>query len=446
MNDTSSQSNADILNSHKFLPLFVIQFLNALNDNILKNAILVMITYQSFKLFGLSSELSVNIVAFMFILPFFLFSATGGKIGDAYCKVKLIRLIKYCEVLIIMLAAIGLFTKNLKILIVALVAMGIHSTFFGPIKYSILPQYIGDRKALLLANGYIECGTFVAVLLGQFFGGWYMANKEISLIISFLFASTFSGLLLSYRLEKVLPLGAKEKLNWNIFKDTFKLCQKVSSSKLTRNNIRAISWFWAIGAIYTTQLPLFTKHYLGGGPHVFSVLLVIFSMSIGVGAIFCAKISNGIVRKECVIIGAIGISVFTLILLILNRTPQSNYLELGGFSRTCIGIIDYVLVSIVGFSAGLYSVTCYNELQVESPVEVLSQIFAVCNISNAAYMLFISIVCILLLLFINIWWVLFLIVIIANMFFIYWYWTVNFIKGVKVFSRFDALLKVVSEE
>lgn len=428
MHDKPSHSNSKILNSHKFLPLFIIQFLNALNDNILKNAILVMITYQSFKLFGLSSELSVNIVALMFILPFFLFSATGGKIGDAYCKVKLIKVIKYCEVLIIMIAAIGFFTKNLKILIVALVAMGIHSTFFGPIKYSILPQYISDRKALLLANGYIEFGTFIAVLLGQFFGGWYMANMAINLIVSFLFASTFSGLILSYRLEKVLPVGAKEKLNWNIFKDTFKLCQKISATKPTINNIRAISWFWAVGAIYTTQLPLFTKHYLGGGSHVFSVLLVIFSMSIGVGSVFCAKISNGIIRKKYVIIGAMGITVFTLILLILNRTPQSNYLELGDFSRTSLGIIDYVLISIVGFSAGLYSVTCYNELQVESPLGILSQIFAVCNISNAAYMLFVSILCTILLLFINIWWVLFLIVIIANLIFVYWYWWVNFVR------------------
>lgn len=417
-----------LLNSHKFVPLFIIQFLNALNDNILKNAILVLISYQGFRFLGLNAELSVNIVALLFILPFFLFSSYSGKIGDAYCKVKLIKIIKYCEVLIITIAGIGFFTQNLIILISALVMMGIHSTFFGPIKYSILPQYIHRRKSLLLANGCVEFGTFVSVLLGQFLGGWYMANRQINFIVSLLFISTFGGLILSYRLEKILPSGTKEKLSWNIFKDTVKLYKKVMVHKFIKNNIYAISWFWAIGVIYTIQLPLFTRQYLGGDAHVFSILLVIFSVSIGLGSVFCSKVSNGTIQKKYVVIGALGVSIFTLILLVLNHNPHESNLGVKDFSQTIRGMLDYLLIAIVGFFAGLYSVTCYNELQAESPLEILSQVFAMNNILNALYMLLISIVCTILLIFMSIWWLLFLILFMVNLLFVLWYWQVNFVK------------------
>lgn len=426
MDKINIHNSPSILNSHKFLPLFVIQFLNALNDNILKMAVLVMITYQGFKLFGLGAELSVNIVALLFVLPFFLFSVYGGKIGDAYCKARLIKIIKYCEVVIITFAAIGFFTKSLTILVLALFLMGVHSTFFGPIKYSILPQYISDRKLLLLANGYTEFGTFVAVLLGQFLGGWYMGKGSVNMIVLLLCISTFSGLILSYRLQKVLPFGRKEKLSWNIVKNTFELCKTVFASKETRNNIHAISWFWALGVVYTTQLSLFTKHYLGGSSHVFSVLLIIFSISIGIGSIFCSRMSNGQVIKKYVIIGTMGMVVFTLFFLLINHIPHSNCLELAQFSKTYKGITDYILIAIIGFFAGLYSITCYNGLQILSPLGILSQIFAVNNILNAAYMLLISVICTVLLLFINIWWLLFVVLIIANLIFAYLYWLANF--------------------
>ncbi|TXI93916.1 MAG: MFS transporter [Neisseriales bacterium] len=418
-------NNNSLLNTRRFLPLFSIQFLNAVNDHILKNAILVMITYQGMVLSGMSREMSVNLATLLFILPFFLCSSYAGKIADAYSKVFLIKIIKFCEIGIVVLAAIGFICHDFYISIIALIGMGIHSSFFGPIKYSILPQYFNDRKPLLLANGYIELGTFVAVLLGQMLGSWYMANNQLEIVILMMAFSTFMGLILSFRLEKTLPAGELEKINWNVFKETLKAYRKITTDRNIRNNLHAISWFWAMGVIYTTQLPVFTQEYMGGCAHVFSVLLGLFSVSIGLGSVVCAKISNGHIRKHYVIYGALGKSLFSIVLLALNYSVKTHCLSLGAFSHQLIGLINFILIFFIGFSAGFYSVTCYNELQVSSPLKILSQVIAVNNLINAAYMVLASIICSILLIFINLWWLLMLAVI-CNCVFVFIYWRWNF--------------------
>lgn len=407
------------------MPLFSIQFLNAINDHVLKNAILVMITYQGMVLSGLSKELSVNIATLLFILPFFLCSAYAGKIADTYSKVFLIRVIKFCEISIIILAIIGFYNHHFFIMISSLIAMGVHSSFFGPIKYSILPQYFTERRALLLANGYIELGTFIAVLIGQMLGSWYMANNQLEVVILLMVFSTIMGLLLSFRLEKTIPAGEQDAVNWNIFKETWCAYKKITRDKLIRNNLHSISWFWAMGVIYTTQLPVFTEYYMGGCAHVFSILLGIFSVSIGIGSVVCAKISNGHIRKKYIIYGACGKSFFTVLLLLLNYSNKAHCLGLYEFSSSTTGMIDYFLIFMIGFSAGFYSVTCYNELQVVSPIKILSQVIAVNNILNAAYMVLASIICSILLMFINLW-CLILLAVIANLCFVYIYYRLNY--------------------
>ena len=157
------QKDNSLLNSRRFLPLFGIQAFNALTDHVLKNAILVMITYHGLSIYGLSREISLNLATLSFILPFFLFSSYAGKLADTYSKVKLIRIIKTCELGIVFIAALSFILHSLALMIFSLVIIGIHSTFFSPIKYSILPQYFDERKALLLANGYIEFATFVFI-------------------------------------------------------------------------------------------------------------------------------------------------------------------------------------------------------------------------------------------------------------------------------------------
>lgn len=413
-----------LVNPRRFLSLFFLQSLNALNDNILRNAIVVMIAFNGLKLAGLSTEISVNIVALCFILPYFLFSSYAGKLADFYSKVTLVRTIKYCELGIIVIIVLGFHYKNLSLLTLAITMMGVHSAFFSPIKYSILPQYFNQKNKLLLANGYIEFGTFVATLLGQTIGSWYMGNQQINILIAIMSLSTFSGLLLSYCMEKTPAIGNHSQFSWNVIKDSWHSYKLVTANLTIRNNILAISWFWVLGLVYTTQLSIFTKEYMGGTAHVFSVCIAIFSIAIGIGSVMFSKLAYGQIKRQFVIYGALGMSIVSLALLFVNSDVKTSLLTLEQFSHSEVGIVDYALLSIFGLLAGAYSVTCYNELQIISPIAIFSQVIAVNNILNALFMVIASIVCSILLIYINVWW-LFFIVVCMNLIFVIWYWKVN---------------------
>ena len=415
------QNDQSLLNKQRFLPLFSIQFLNAMNDLVLKNAILVLITYHGLVVYGLSKDVSVNIAALLFILPFFFFSSYAGKIADSTSKVILIKIIKGFELLIIIVASIGFLKHNIIILMLSLMAMGVHSTFFGPIKFSILPQYISENKKLLLANGFIEMGTFVAILFGQFLGSWYMAQNQLWVVCGLLLLFSFGGLFLAFCLEDVPATTDKMVLHLNVIRDVTESYKKVMKEESIRHCIFSISWFWLVGVIYTTQLPLFTLEYIGGSAHVFSVILAVFSVAVGIGSIVCSKVANGIIRHKFVIYGAIGMLICTILLIVLNHLPQTQQISLHDFNRSFSGICDYLLIFGIGFNAGFYSVTCYSELQIESAQSMLSQVMAINNFMNAVYMFGASLVCTILLFFINIWWV-FILFIMCHGLFIIWYW------------------------
>lgn len=417
--------NESLLNTRKFSGIFSIQFLNAVNDNLLKNAALVMIAYHGLSILHFSSSASVNIVAIAFILPFFVFASYSGKIADSHDKVTLIRIIKICELMITLIATIGILYKNIWLILLAILAMSTHSTFFAPIKYSILPQYFSNRRKLLLANSLIEGGTFVAVLLGQILGSWFIGNSQVEIAVTVLILSNIIGLILSFKLDKLPPVSKKIQLHWNIIKDNLELYRNVVTNKNLKNVIHTIGWFWAIGLIYTTQLATFTSEYLGGNAQVFSVFLAEFSISIGIGCLACTYISNGKVYKQFVLIGITAMSLSTLLLLLTHTKPVTHLENIHEFISSWHGVICHFLIILLGFSAGFYSITCYNELQILSPLNIFSQVVAVNNIINALYMIVSTIICTILLAFISLWWLL-AILVIGNCIFTITYWKNNF--------------------
>lgn len=427
--------NESLLNSKKFSGLFSIQFLNAMNDNLLKNAILVMLAFKGMELGGFSSGVAINISTMLFILPFFLFASYAGKLADSINKIYLIRVIKFCEIFITLTACGGIIYKNIWLMLIAILAMSTHSTFFSPIKYSILPQYFISRKKLLIANSYIEVGSFIAVLVGQIIGSWFMSSSQTNIVIGVLVSATFCGLIFSLHLEKVPTIGSKVSFHWNLFKDNYDLYREITRDQNLKNTLHTIGWFWTLGLVYTTQMALLTKHYLGGSAQIFSILLVEFSIAIGVGSLVCTYISKGEIHKKFILYGIIGISILTLILLALNHKQTSVALNPLEFSKTFYGICDYLLIFGIGFMAGFYSITCYNELQLISPLAIFSQIIAVNNILNATYMLLATIICGLLLMVINLWW-LFMLTAIANLIFGYFYWKTNFSKSTNKATQF----------
>ena len=399
-----SKQNDKVLTGN-FLSLFKVQLLGALNDNILKNAFIVLLAFYSANIFNLPKPQMLNLASFIFIMPFFLFSSYAGKLADSSDKAKLIQIIKLCEVLIMIVASIAFIYHQVTILLICLFLLGTHSAFFGPIKYSIVPNYL-PRHSLVMANGYIGMGSFGAVLLGQALGSWFMANGYLIGVVSLILMVSISGYYFSKKLDPVPIANHEIKFYKNIFKDSWIMYKSVTKNKLIRLNLHSISWFFALGMVYTTQFPILTIKYIGGNAHIFSLLLVIFTIGIGIGSLICAKLSDSIVKRKYVIIGAVSISLGFFVLLLTHINPSKTYTNLTSFIYTFDGILLIINCLFIGLAGGFYSVTCFNEIQIISPDKIRSQIISTNNILNAVYILVAMIISSMLLTLISVWWLL----------------------------------------
>ncbi len=412
-------SKQKVLTAPNFFSLFKVQFLGAFNDNALKNGVLVLVAFSGMSLFGLPESQVVSLSLFLLVLPYFLFSSYAGKFADCYNKVKIVRIIKICELVIMMIIALGLHFHLIWLLMLALFAMGTHSAFFGPIKYSIIPQYVA-KNDVVMAVGYIEMGTFIAILIGQVLGSWFVASGYIDSLSILMLSASIIGIYYSYKMNYVPLTEAKAHFYKNFLKDSWLMYKSVTKTTGIRINLHTISWFWAAGAVLTTQLPIVTGHYFAGDGHVFSVILALFSLGIGLGSVICAKLSRGHIIHGYVIVGVIGMAVCTAVLMLLHRSEATQTLSLYKFINTIDGISILILCLLLGIFAGFYSVTCYSELQLLAADTQRSQVISANNILNAIYMVAATVISSIILLFMSVWW---LILLLAgcNLLFAYFY-------------------------
>nr|WP_246880890.1 MFS transporter [Chromobacterium violaceum] len=367
------------------MPLFGTQFLGAFNDNMLKTAIVVLISFHGLEMMGMPPQQLVNLAAGIFILPFFLFSASAGKLTERYDKARIARMIKLAEILIMLVAGAGFLLKSAAILLSALFLMGVHSAFFGPLKYSVLPQYLKEHE-LVGGTGLIEMGTFLAILLGQLSGS-LLTHSGALMIVGALLLVAILGYFSSATMPSVAPGAPHLKLSWNFLGDSVRLIREAWRIHDVRCSILGISWFWLMGAVYTTQLPTFTRLHLGGDADVYTLLLALFSIGIGAGSIACAKLSRGQLQLGIVLFGSAGMTVFGGDLA-LGAMPSYHgplaalpaFLAKAGSWRA---IVD---VSLLGFFGGFFTVPLYTWLQTGSPDAFRSQAVAANNIINGFYM------------------------------------------------------------
>ncbi|BBF85371.1 probable transporter [Aquitalea magnusonii] len=371
--------------SRRFLPLFGTQFLGAFNDNLLKTAIVVLISYHGLTLNGMSPELLVNMAAGVFILPFFLFSATAGKVSERFDKAVIARGVKLAEIGIMLLAGAGFFLHSAGLLLAALFLMGCHSAFFGPLKYAVLPQYLNEHE-LVGGNGMIEMGTFLAILIGQIIGS-LMTEGGPLLIVSLLLATAVCGWWFSRGMPPAPPGAPHLQLSFNFIGDSVRLIGEAWRIRDVRCAILGISWFWLMGAVYTTQLPTFTRLHLGGDAQVYTVMLALFSIGIGLGSVICAKLSHGRLQLGLVLLGSIGMTLFGGDLA-LGAMPhyQGALMSLGQFMAQAASWRHMLDVALLGFFGGFFTVPLYTWLQVSSPDSFRSQAIAANNIINGFYM------------------------------------------------------------
>lgn len=383
------QSQFALLKQQRFLPYFLTQFLGAFNDNVYKNALIILITYQVSNLTTDDSNNLVNLSAGLFILPFFLFSATAGQLADKYEKSFLIRWIKLLEIVIMVMAAIGFYFGHIPFLMAILFLMGAHSSLFGPTKYGLLPQHLKPEE-LIGGNGLVEMGTFVAILLGTITGGILIGIAGFGALMVSVIVIAIAGL--GYLTSCYIPLApavAPElKINWNPISETWRSLKFLQNNRTVFLSVLGISWFWFFGGIFLAQLPNYTKYTLGGNEQVVTLLLALFSFGIGVGSLLCERFSGHKVEVGLVPLGAIGLSVFSLDLSLAYSTPVTTqtllgvqeFIQMPGSWRV---MIDIVLLSTSG---GLYIVPLYALIQQRSVRSHVSRVIAGNNIVNAFLM------------------------------------------------------------
>ena len=394
-----SESQFSLLRQQRFLPLFVTQFLGAFNDNVFKNALIILIAFQASNQAGLDSNTLINLSAGLFILPFFLFSASAGQCADKFEKARLIRFTKLLEIIIMACAFIGFYTQNIALLMALLFLMGTQSTLFGPLKYGILPQHLHTTE-LIGGNGLIETGTFLAILLGTMTGGILIGMHSWGpQVVSFcVIVIALLGYLASRAIPVAAPVAPDLKLNWNPFTETARNIGFARQNRTVFLSILGNSWFWFLGSIYLTQLPNYTKLTLGGNEQVVTLLLTLFSLGIGIGSLLCERLSNRMVEIGLVPFGSIGLTVFGIDLYFAAPAPLglenigiSAFLAHPGSWRVAL---DIVLLGIFG---GVYIVPLYALIQSRSKTSHRSRVIAANNIINALMMVISALMAILLL-------------------------------------------------
>ncbi len=392
------ESQFQLLGKRRFLPLFITQFLGAMNDNMLKNAMIILIAFEGTKMSKVSPILMVNICAGLFILPFFLFSATSGQIADKHEKSMLIRRVKLLEIGIMLIAAAGFLLSNLYLLLIALFLMGAQSTLFGPVKYSILPQHLSENE-MTGGNGLIECGTFLAILFGTILGGVLIALGEKG--ASWTAGACFIVAILGYVSSRYIPTARAPvpdmAINWNPLTETWRNLRALKQNRTVFLSILGISWFWFYGAIFLSQFPVFTKDYLGGNEGVVTLLLAIFSVGIGLGSLLCEKLSRHAVEPGLVPLGSIGLSLFAIDLWFF--APEVGALGMGvqEFLTQPASIHMLIDLTLIGVFGGFYCVPLYTLMQTRSEASHRSRIIAGNNIMNAAFMVVAALLAIVLL-------------------------------------------------
>ncbi|MEO6364593.1 MAG: MFS transporter [Luteimonas sp.] len=375
----------ELLRQRRFLPFFATQALGAFNDNVYRQAIIGLLFYL-----GVSPEqrtLYTNLAPALFILPYFLFSATAGQIAEKLEKSRLIRITTAMEIAIMSLAAVGFLTQNMIVLLVALFCTGLQSALFGPVKYSILPSVLKPEE-LTGGNGLVEMGTSISILTGMLFGGliFKLAGGHGPVVAATAIVMlAITGNLVSRAIPRAEPGAPELKINWNPVPESLAVLRLAKKQPAVRNAMLGVSWFWFIGTVLTANLPTYADINLGGTDTLYILALALFSIGTGVGSLLCEKLSARTVEIGLVPLGAFGISAFLLDLYfarigVATKTglDVSAFLQQAGSWRIAMDLVG------IGLFTGLFVVPLFALIQGRTPKNEISRVIAAMNIQNAA--------------------------------------------------------------
>ncbi|MBU1310627.1 MAG: MFS transporter [Gammaproteobacteria bacterium] len=373
--------------SRRFLPFFLTQASGAFNDNVFKNALMLILAFTAANALPWDTDLTMNLAAGLFILPFLLFSATAGTLADAVCKTRLIRALKLLEIGLMLLAGLAFYFQQYLMLLGLLFLMGSQSAFFGPVKYAILPQLLTDKE-LLAGNAWVEMGTFVAILLGTITGGLLVGLADAPLwIAGVVVLFSVLGYLVSRHIPAVGQVGNADRFRFAPWQQTKATISISYANRTLYLSIMAISWFWFLGASYLTQFPNFTKTVLGGDNTVVTALLVAFSVGVGIGSMLCERLSGDRVELGIVPIGSVGLTLFGVSLYFSSPAQLPvQLLNLPQFLASPFGWWVLTDLTLIGVFGGLFIVPLYALLQQRAEPQQRARVIAANNIFNALFM------------------------------------------------------------
>jgi MFS family permease len=373
-----------LLAARRFAPLFATQFLGAFNDNFYKTAMLFLITYRLLAGDTAASAEMVTIAGGVFILPFFLFSALAGQIADAYDKAKLIRIIKAAEIVIMLVGAAALSIGSVPLMMLVLFAMGLHSTFFGPIKYAILPQHLAPNE-LLTGTGLVEAGTFIAILAGQIAGGMLAAEVSAWGIVIVALVGYLSG----RQVPAAPPSGEYRKIDWNIAASSLRITREVTADPELGRAVLAVSWFWSVGAVFTSLFVPLVKGEIGGTEAVATVFLTLFSIGVAAGSLTVARLLKGAVSVRYAPRAAALMTLFIGDLYFAIHAYDAPLGALHGLAEFIANPAAWrIMFDLFGMAtaAGAFIVPLYALLQTASEPSVRARTIAANNIVNSGFM------------------------------------------------------------
>ncbi len=379
-------SQFSLLGKRRFAPFFWTQALGAFNDNAFRNALIMLVAFQM----GLDDHavsLYTNLAPALFIIPYFLFSATAGQLAEKYEKSRIIRYVKLFEIGAMALAAFGFYTHHTLLLLVVLFLMGLHSATFGPIKYAILPQALKPGE-LVGGNGLIETGTQLAMLIGMIVGSALMQVAGLGTLLAggVTIAVAVAGYLCSRAIPAAPATAPELKFNWNPLSETVRVLRLTRQDRAVFNAILGISWFWFFGTVLIAQLPGYTRLNLGGDGSVNILVLTLFSIGTGIGSLLCERLSGRRVEVGLVPLGAFGLTAFGIDLFfarpdaaLVHGLHWLAFLQASGSWRIVLDL------TLIGMFTGFYVVPLFAFIQSRTPRSQLSRVIAGNNIINALF-------------------------------------------------------------
>jgi hypothetical protein len=386
-------TSTHLVHSRRFLPLFVTQLLGAFNDNLFKNAMVLFVVYSVYNSEAQEARFSA-IASTLFIIPFFVLSALSGQLADMRDKARIIRVVKFCEILIMLVGAAGLLlawrgmmteTLAIPLMLAALFAMGVHSTFFGPIKYAILPQHLKPEE-VLAGTGLVEAGTYIAILAGTILAGWIPVQWAAVGVVVTAVIGYFSG----RQVPPAPPLIAAEPIDRHVLRSSFALIRNTMHDRRVFLAIMAISFFWTIGAVLFIQFPPLAKNVLAASKEVASVFLVIFSVGVAIGSMSINALLKGTVSARYSPLSVIAMGLFVLAFYLVCKlwTPPASgeLLDIAGFIDHPLAIPLMLSLLFVAITGGMFVVPLYAFLTTFVDKSQTARTIAANNIVNSGAM------------------------------------------------------------